>query len=174
MPRTFFVVHYFLVCTGLVCLNVFLSVLIVLLNKQIYTHHGVPNVTLTCLHFLVMTVCVLVCELVGVFHRKSLPIMDVLPLSLTFCAFVVFTNISLQTNSVAAYLVFKMAITPTVVALEAFWCSRKVPNDVLLTLVSNRLYCSNRPMLLILFCTCTLTFYHRSCVSAHNFIAVAP
>ena len=29
-------------------------------------------------------------------------------------------------------------------------------------------------MLLILSCTCTLTFYHRSCVSAHNFTAVAP
>jgi len=29
-------------------------------------------------------------------------------------------------------------------------------------------------MLLILSCTCTLTFYHRSCVSTHNSIAVTP
>jgi len=29
-------------------------------------------------------------------------------------------------------------------------------------------------MLLILSCTCTLTFYHRSRVTAHNFIAVVP
>jgi len=122
-----------------VCLNVLLSVLIVLLNKQIYTRHGVANITLTCLHFAMTFVCVAACERVGVFHRKSLPLTDVFPLSLTYCAFVVFTNFSLQTNSVGSYLVFKMALTPTVVALEAFWCCRKFSNHILLTLVSARI-----------------------------------
>ena len=120
----------------LVSLNVLLSVLIIILNKLIYTRYGFPNVTLTCLHLLVTTVCVSACESFGVFHRKSLPMMDVLQFSLIFCAFVVFTNLSLQTNAVGTYLVLKMALSPAVVATEALWCCRGFPNDIMLTLVS--------------------------------------
>jgi len=121
----------------LVFLNVSLSVLIVLLNKQIYTNNGILGVSLTCLHFVVMTVCVLVCQQIGVFHRKSLPVMDILPLSLGYCAFVVFTNISLQTNTIRTHMLFRMTTIPTVIALEVFWSRRKFSSNVLLTLVSN-------------------------------------
>ena len=117
-------------------LNVLLSVLIVLLNKRLYAYYGFPNVTLTCLQLLITTLCVSLCERFGVFHRKSLPLTDVLRLSLTFCAYVVLTNLSLQSNTVATYLVFKMATLPAVVAVEAFWCRRKFSTDVLLSLVS--------------------------------------
>jgi len=120
----------------LVSLNVLLCVLVIILNKWIYIHHGFPNVTLTCLHLLVTTVCVSACERFGVFYRKSLPLVDVLRLSLTYCAFVVFTNLSLQTNSVATHLVFKMASLPAVVLIESFWCCRRLSNEILLTLVS--------------------------------------
>ena len=119
-----------------VWLNVLFSVLIILLNKWIYIYHGFPNVTLTCLHLLVTSVCLTVCEQCGVFHRKSLPVTDVFRLSLTFCAYVVFANLSLQWNAVGTYLVFKMATLPAVVAVEAFWCCRKFSKDILLTLVS--------------------------------------
>jgi len=129
----------------LVWSNVLISVLIIVLNKHIYTRHGISSVTLTCLHFVVTTVCVLACERFGVFDRKSLPITDLLPQSLTYCAYVVFTNISLQTNTVATYLVFKMAMTPTVVALETFWFRRKFSNGILLTLVSSLVFWLNTP-----------------------------
>jgi len=112
------------------------SVIIILVNKWIFTHYGFPSVTLTCLHLLMMTFCILVYERLGAFNRKSLPVMDVLRLSLTFCAFVVFTNLSLQTNTVGTYLVFKMAMTPTVVAIETWWLCRKLSHDTMLTLVS--------------------------------------
>jgi len=120
-----------------VSLNVFLSVLVVILNKHIYTQYRVPNVSLTCFHFAVTAAGVYTCERIGVFHRKSLPIADVLRLSLIFCAFVVFTNLALQTNSVGTYLVFKMAATPAVIAVEAFWSGRKFSHSVLSVLVSH-------------------------------------
>jgi len=119
-----------------VWLNVLLSVLTVLLNKHLYAHYGFPNITLTCLHLLITTLCVSSCESYSVFHRKSLPLTDVLRLSLTFCAYVVFTNLSLQSNTIATYLVFKMTTSPAVVAVEAFWCCRKFSNGILLSLVS--------------------------------------
>ena len=130
----------YLVVACLVWLNILFSVLVVFLSKWIYTQYGFPNVTLTCLHFVAAAVCTHFCERIGVFHRKSLPTTDVIRFSLTFCAFVVFTNLSLQTNSVGVYLVFKIATTPTVVALEAFRCRRKITSDVLLAVVSRLVF----------------------------------
>jgi len=65
--------------------------------------------------------------------------MDIFQLSLAYCAFVVFTNISLQANSIKSHTVFRMAMIPTVVAMEAYWIGRRVSSDLLLTLVSNLL-----------------------------------
>ena len=123
-----------------VWLNVLLSVLVVLLNKRIYTHYGFSNVSLTFLHFAMSTVCVFACEKIGVFRRKSIRTADLLPLSLTLCSFVVFTNFSLQTNTVGTYLAFKMATTPLIVVMETLWCCRKFSNGVLLTLVSRAVF----------------------------------
>lgn len=116
--------------------NVLPSVLVVLLNKLIFARYGVTGITLTCFHFAAMTLYLFVCERIGVFRRKSLPVADVFQLSLVFCGFVVFTNLSLQTNTVASYLVFKMATAPAIVIVEALWCCRKFSSQVLLSLVS--------------------------------------
>ena len=41
----------------------------------------------------------------GLFQPKELRVLDVLPLSLAFCGFVVFTNLSLTYNTVGFYQV---------------------------------------------------------------------
>jgi solute carrier family 35, member E3 len=46
--------------------------------------------------------------------------MDVLPITVCFCAFVVFNNLSLQYNSVGFYQLMKVLTTPVVVVLQKY------------------------------------------------------
>ena len=52
------------------------------------------------------------------FVRKSVPIIKVLPLSIAFCAFVVFTNLSLEYNTIGTYQLFKVLTTPVVALIS--------------------------------------------------------
>ncbi len=116
-------------------LNIFFSILIVLMNKWIYTHYRFPNISMTCLHFVFTTIGLVVCQQFGVFQPKSLPLLKMLPLSLTFCGFVVFTNLSLQSNTVGTYQLAKTMTTPCIIAIQGYFYSRKFSVSVKLTLV---------------------------------------
>ena len=67
------------------CLNLCSSIIIVLINKWIYTYYGFPNMTMTCIHFIFTTVGLILCQQLNTFQPKRLPIDKMLPLSLTFC-----------------------------------------------------------------------------------------
>jgi solute carrier family 35 protein E3 len=54
----------------------------------------------------------------GHYTVKKLRHLDVLPITLSFCAFVVFNNLSLQYNSVGFYQLMKVLTTPVVVVLQ--------------------------------------------------------
>ena len=118
-------------------LNILFSIVIVLLNKWIYTHYGFPNITMTCLHFVFTTVGLVICQKCGVFQPKSLPVLKMLPLSLTFCGFVVFTNLSLQTNTVGTYQLAKTMTTPCIILIQTQYYARQFSTKVKLTLVSS-------------------------------------
>jgi solute carrier family 35 protein E3 len=117
-------------------LNICCSILIVLLNKWIYTHYHFPNITLTCIHFLVTTLGLVICQKLNMFQPKSVPIWDMLPLSLTFCGFVVFTNLSLQTNTVGTYQLAKTMTTPCIIVIQTHFYNKSFSTKVKLTLVS--------------------------------------
>lgn len=121
-------------CLGL---NVLFSILIVFVNKWIYTHYGFPNITLTCLHFIFTTVGLLICQWFGVFQPKSLPIIKMVPLSLTFCGFVVFTNLSLQNNTVGTYQLAKTMTTPCIIFIQTYFYARTFSLPIKCTLVSH-------------------------------------
>src|SRR5690348_16150382 len=88
--------------------NLFLSILIVLLNKWVYEKIGFPNLTLTLVHFLVTSIGLLFAsKVLRLFKSKRLSIVKILPLSLSFCGYVVLTNLSLQYNTVGTYQVSK-------------------------------------------------------------------
>ena len=129
-------VRTFAIVCACLMLNVCLSIVIVLLNKWIYTHHSFPNLTMTWIHFLCSTVCVTICHKCDLFYRKALPFRQMLSLSLTFCGFVALTNLSLQMNTIGTYQLFKMLTTPVVVLIQIFAYNRHFPLTVLLTLVS--------------------------------------
>lgn len=115
--------------------NIFISVSIVLLNKWIYTTHHFPNVTLTCIHFIVTAAGMEIAKRCGVFYVKNLPLKDMVALSLSFCGFVVLTNLSLQTNSVGTYQISKFMTTPCIILIQTVFYHKKFPLNIQLTLV---------------------------------------
>jgi len=54
----------------------------------------------------------------GQYTVKDLSHSDVFPITLSFCSFVVFNNLSLQYNSVGFYQLMKVMTTPVVVVLQ--------------------------------------------------------
>ncbi len=122
--------------TSCIGLNLVSSITIVLLNKWIYTYYGFPNISMTCIHFIFTTIGLILCSQANVFQPKSLPIIKMLPLSLTFCGFVVFTNLSLQTNTVGTYQMAKTMTTPCIIFIQSFYYNRRFSTNVKLTLVS--------------------------------------
>ncbi|GAB6031837.1 hypothetical protein CHUAL_010238 [Chamberlinius hualienensis] len=69
------------------------------------------------------------------FQVKSLSVIDMLPLAITFCGFVVFTNLSLQSNTVGTYQLIKVMTTPCVIVIESYFYSKTYSTNIKLTLI---------------------------------------
>jgi solute carrier family 35, member E3 len=76
---------------------------------------------LTALHFLFTYIGLELAAMAGVFERKPLSISGVLPLSIAFCGFIVFNNLSLQYNTIGIYQVTKVLTTPLIVVIQLTW-----------------------------------------------------
>ena len=136
LPKQTYSVLYVSVCLAI---NVALSISIILLNKAVYTHVHFPNMTLTCVHFVFTTIGVVICRLFGLFSFKSLPLQHMVPVSLTFCGFVVLTNLSLQSNTVGTYQIIKTMTTPVIIVIQTVFYTRIFSLPVKLTLVCHSL-----------------------------------
>ena len=118
-----------------IILNITSSISIVMLNKWIYTHYKFPNITLTFIHF-IMTYCGLkVCEFFNIFCPKRLQLKDLIPLAVSFCGFVVLTNLSLQYNTVGTYQLIKVLTTPCIMGIHTQFYGKKYTLSYYLTLV---------------------------------------
>jgi solute carrier family 35, member E3 len=96
---------------------------------------GFPNITLTLVHFVVTGLGLQICCFCSVFKAKSAPFLEMLPIAFTFCGFVVFTNLSLQNNTIGTYQVAKVMTTPVVVIIQLYFYNKKFSLPVKLTLV---------------------------------------
>jgi solute carrier family 35 protein E3 len=123
---------------GGILTNVVLSVAIIQMNKYIYVNYEYPNMSLTCLHFIFTFIGLVICERCGLFKIKKVPIIKMLPMSVSFCGFVVLTNYSLQYNSVGTYQCLKALTTPIVVVISMFLYNHTYSTKVKLSVVS---YC---------------------------------
>jgi solute carrier family 35 protein E3 len=56
-----------------------------------------------------------------VFEVKKVALMDVLPLCVSFCGFVVLTNLSLEYNTVGFYQVCSIVLRPIGLAFAVLW-----------------------------------------------------
>ena len=92
--------------------------------------------TLTLIHFTVTSLGLQICAWMDVFSPKRLLIKRTLPLAASFCGFVVFTNLSLQNNTVGTYQLAKALTTPVILFIQAIFYSKSVSLSVKLTVVS--------------------------------------
>ena len=69
------------------------------------------------------------------FEPKTLSHLDVLPITLAFCGFVVFNNLSLQFNSIGFYQLMKVLTTPVIVVLQLILYGIKEDRRLLAALV---------------------------------------
>lgn len=117
--------------------NLLVSICIVFLNKWIYVHHGFPNMSLTLVHFVVTWLGLYICQKLDIFAPKSLQPSKLLLLALSFCGFVVFTNLSLQNNTIGTYQLAKAMTTPVIIAIQTFCYQKSFSTRIRLTLVSS-------------------------------------
>ena len=92
--------------------NVFLAATVLFLYfhfidclQWLFYYSKFPSITLTLINFIGTSIGLYLCLAAGFFKRKSVAVRDVIPLSLSFCGFVVFTNLSLKFNTVGTYQV---------------------------------------------------------------------
>ncbi|KAI1238935.1 hypothetical protein IHE44_0012030 [Lamprotornis superbus] len=115
--------------------NLAASICIVFLNKWLYVRLGFPNLSLTLVHFAITWLGLYLCQALGAFSPKSLQPAQVLPLALSFCGFVVFTNLSLQSNTIGTYQLAKAMTTPVIVVIQSVAYGKTFPLRIKLTLV---------------------------------------
>ncbi|CAM9423648.1 unnamed protein product, partial [Scytosiphon promiscuus] len=120
-------------------LNFCSAVGIVVVNKALFRRsEGVGLATsLTALHFAFTALGVRVCRVAGMYRVKPLKQTQasVLPITVAFCAFVSFNNLSLQFNGVSFYQLMKILTTPAVVVLQLVIFQVVLPFKLLVTLV---------------------------------------
>ncbi|CAF0974589.1 unnamed protein product [Didymodactylos carnosus] len=115
--------------------NILASIGIIFLNKYIFKNCHIKTMTLTAIQMLFTSIGLLICLQFKTFTRKIIPIQKVLPLSVTFCAFVVFTNMSLEYNTIGTYQLFKVLTTPVVALISWYHYNTKYSQLVILSLV---------------------------------------
>jgi solute carrier family 35 protein E3 len=91
--------------------------------------------TLTAIHMIVTSIGLFICLKMNTFTRKSVALIKVLPLSIAYCAFVVFTNLSLEYNTIGTYQLFKVLTTPVVALISWQYYRTQYSRMVILTLI---------------------------------------
>ncbi|XP_067906602.1 solute carrier family 35 member E3 isoform X1 [Heterodontus francisci] len=115
--------------------NLFASICIVFVNKWIYVQYGFPNMTLTLLHFLMTGLGLYICQRLNIFSPKTLNPTKILLLALSFCGFVVFTNLSLQNNTIGTYQLAKAMTTPVIIVIQTVYYKKTFSSKIKLTLI---------------------------------------
>jgi len=115
--------------------NILSSIGIIFLNKYIFTKCQIKTMSLTAIQMVFTFIGLCICLQLNNFQRKSISIQKVLPLSTVFCAFVVFTNLSLEYNTIGTYQLFKVLTTPVVALITWYYYKTKYSRMVILTLI---------------------------------------
>lgn len=117
--------------------NVVSSVGVIFINKRLVFNDAKFRfaTALTIIHF---GVCFLGClgfSRAGFFEWKAIPLSKVLGISVAFCGYVAFNNMSLLTNSVAIYQISKILTTPVLIVLEYVMRGQTQSRETLLSLL---------------------------------------
>eukprot|EP01113_Clastostelium_recurvatum_P035814 TRINITY_DN5028_c0_g1_i1.p1 TRINITY_DN5028_c0_g1~~TRINITY_DN5028_c0_g1_i1.p1 ORF type:complete len:399 (-),score=75.91 TRINITY_DN5028_c0_g1_i1:69-1193(-) len=119
-----------------IILNIVSSIAIVISNKWVFQFSGFKFGTfITILHFIMTFIGLAICAYFKMFTIKRVRILDVVPLCSLFCGFVVFTNLSLEYNSVGFYQVMKVLTTPFIVFVQATYYGMHFETPIKLSLI---------------------------------------
>lgn len=113
---------------AVIAFNFFSSTGIVSANKVVFESGFKYGATLTFIHFVCTTIGLLILAKLGVFTPKKLDIRKALKLAVAGMGFVVFSNLSLQYNSVGFYQVMKHMTVVGVIIIEAIVFRKYLPN----------------------------------------------
>lgn len=119
-------------------LNITSSIGVIIANKRLVFMEAqfTFSTVLTIIHFIVTFFgCLFFAYGLKLFEPKRLRVRQVIPISLAFCGYVVFNNLSLLTNSVSVYQVSKILCTPLIIAIEALWYGKRERRTTLLSLI---------------------------------------
>ncbi|KAG2450668.1 hypothetical protein HYH02_004508 [Chlamydomonas schloesseri] len=101
---------------------------IVFANKAVFQTYGFHfTYALTWIHTVFTLVGMRVFAAGGMFQVKSIPQPRLVPLAAAYVAYIVLCNLSLKVNTVGFYQVMKIAVAPTVIALELLMFRRVPP-----------------------------------------------
>ncbi len=115
-----------------IAFNFFSSTGIVSANKAVMNDGFTYATTLTFIHFVCTTLGLLLLAKLRVFTPKALDIRKSSKLALAGMGFVVFSNLSLQYNSVAFYQVMKHMTVVAVIGIEALLWRKWLARDLVL------------------------------------------
>lgn len=119
-----------------IAFNFFSSTGIVSANKLVYEGGFMFATTLTFIHFVCTTIGLLLLARFGVFTPKRLDVRKALKLAVAGMGFVVFSNLSLQHNTIGFYQVMKHMTVVGVVIIEAVFFRKYLPSSFLLALAT--------------------------------------
>jgi solute carrier family 35 protein E3 len=123
-----------LVFIGLIA-NMVSSIAIIQINKYIYLYYKLPNMTLVFLNFIMTFIGLLIFKQFNLFKMVKIPLKKMIPMSVSFCCFVVLTNFSLEFNSVGTYQCIKGLTTPGVLLISMIFYKQKYSTKVKLTVL---------------------------------------
>lgn len=117
--------------------NVISSVGVIFINKRlVFNEAGFHFPTaLTIIHFVICFLGCLGFARSGFFEWKTLELRKVLGISLAFCGYVAFNNLSLLTNSVSVYQISKILGAPVLIMLEYVTQGKTQSRETLLSLI---------------------------------------
>ncbi|CAN8077187.1 unnamed protein product [Agarophyton chilense] len=119
---------------AVIAFNFFSSTGIVSANKLVYNSGFNFGATLTFIHFVCTTLGLLLLARLGIFTPKRLDVRKAFKLAVAGMGFVVFSNLSLQHNSVGFYQVMKHMTVVGVVIIEAVLFRKFLPYPFLAAL----------------------------------------
>jgi solute carrier family 35 protein E3 len=112
-------------------LNAASTIGIVITNKLVFQVYGFGYGTLlTFIHLIFTFLGLELCRQFGVFERKPLKLMEVLPLSMSFCGYVALTNLSLVYSAVGFYQLMNVLTTPLLVLIQTLFYGETVPLNI--------------------------------------------
>lgn len=116
--------------------NILSAVTIIFLNKYIFINCRIQTMTLTAIQMGVTWIGLLFFWQLGILNVRSVRLQHMVPVAVVFCGFIVFSNLSLEYNTIGTYQLYKGLTTPVLALISWRWYNTKYSITVIASIVS--------------------------------------